>query len=283
MKAFFGWIKHWARTAYEASTSIGFYRRVKERKTGEAFGHMAMLAVVWTLPLTVMFFIGLRQVTSRLAEGLRTDIPPGTVFEMKDGRLTNNLQAPLVFRERDAVVIVNTATTTLGLAEGEDGIVIDSESIVQQDGAKRETVSFHDAPEFKIGREELLEKIARWAPLALFLGALFVLIFMFLAFWVGIILNALLHGFALWLLFKVVKRPRPWREAFVASAYAATASVILRMVVHDSGPFAVLPDIVYWGFIAWIAYDAYKGGSHERKEEAAAVDRSRTEGTSGPV
>src|SRR5690349_1634211 len=101
MNAFFTWIKQWARTAYEAVTRVEFYRRVGGRKTSEAVGHMAMLAVLWTLPLTILFFIGLRQVAGHLAEGLRNDIPPGTVFELKDGRLTNNLTTPLVFREKD--------------------------------------------------------------------------------------------------------------------------------------------------------------------------------------
>ena len=281
MKAFFAWLKHWARTAYAASTRVEFYRRVGERKTGEAVGHLAMLAVLWTLPVVVLFFIGLRHAADRVVEGLRTDIPPGTVFEMKGGKLTNNLQAPLVFREKDGTVIVNTATTTLTLADGEDGVVVEREGIFQQDGAKTETLSFHDAPDFKFGREELMEKIGRWAPFALFLISLFVLIFMFLAFWAGILLGALLHGFALWLIFKVIKRPRPWRETFVAAAYAATASVILRLLVQGIEPLSALPDIVYWGFIAWIAYDAYKGGSHERKE--AAPDRPHPKGESKPV
>ncbi|HTK60599.1 MAG TPA: DUF1189 family protein [Candidatus Baltobacteraceae bacterium] len=282
MNAFFNWIAQWARTAYEAATRIGFYRRVGSRKTGEAFGHLAMLAVLWTLPITVLFFMGLRLATGRLVEGLRSDIPPGTVFEMKKGHLTNNLQAPLVFHEADAVVIINTATTTLALKEGENGVVIDGEAIVQQDGPKRETTSFHDLPDFRFGREELMEKIVRWAPFALFIVSLLVLIFAFLAFWVGIILNALLHGFALWLLLKLIKRPRPWREAFVAAAYAATASTLLRLAVQGIGPLAALPDIVYWGYVAWIAYDAYKGGPHERKE-AAPADGPRTEGKPGPV
>lgn len=281
MKAFLDWIKRWFRTAYEASTRVEFYRRVGDRKTGEAFGHLAMLAVLWTLPITVMFFIGLRQVTHLLAEGLREDIPPGTVFEMKDGVLTNNLQAPLVFRERGAVVIVNTATTTLALEEGENGVVIDSGTIVQQDGAKREITDYRGAPDFKFGREELMENIRRWAPLALFVVSLLVLVFMFLAFWAGMILNALLHGLVLWLLLKVIKRPRPWRWSFIAAAYAATAAAILRLAVQGIERMSVLPDILYWGFIAWIAYDAYKGGSHERKE--AAPDRPHPEGESKPV
>jgi len=291
MNAFFTWIKQWGRTAYEAVTRIAFYRRVGERKTGEAVGHMAMLAVLWTFPLTILFFIGLRQVAGHLAEGLRDDIPPGTVFELKDGRLTNNLTTPLIFREKDGVIIVNTATTTLALEEGETGVVIGSEAIVQQDGPKTESVSFKDVPDFRIGREELLDKTARWAPVALFLVSLLVLVFAFLVFWGGFLLNALLHGFVLWLLLKVIKRPRAWREAFVAACYAATASVALRFLVQGVGPISALPDIVYWGFIAWIAYDAYKhgaptaphtGGTHERKEDAAA-DRPHTEGESGPV
>lgn len=271
MKAFFAWIRQWAKTAVEASTRIEFYRR-RDRKLGDATGHLAMLAVLWTLPLSILFFVGLRQVSSRIAEGLRSDIPPGTVFEMKDGRLSNNLAEPFVFREKGAVVIINAASSTLGLAEGEDGVVISADGIVMRDMGRDDATSFQDAPAFSVSREELMEKIGRWAPLALFLASLFTLIFMFLSFWVGILLNALLHGFALWLMLKVIKRPRAWREAFIMSAYAATASVVLRLAVQGFQPLAALPDIVYWGFIAWIAYDSYKkGGPHE--PEKAAADR----------
>lgn len=281
---FLHWLKHWFRTCVAASTRIGFYRGLAGRKTGEAIGHLAMLAVVWVLPLTVLFFIGLRDAAAGLSEGLRTRIPPGTVFEMKDGTLSNNLQEPLVFREKDATIIVNTASSTLDLSEGEDGIVVGSGSIVQQDGPKREELSFKDAPDFKVNREDLMEQIARWAPLALFLGSLFVLVFLFLAFWAGFLLNALLHGLVLWLLLKIISRPWPWRTAFIAAAYAATASVALRLVLQGIEPLAALPDIVYWGFIAWIAYDAHKrGGTHERKEEKPAADGPRPEGTSGSV
>lgn len=281
MNSFFGWIRQWAATAYQASTDVAFYRRVGERKTGVALGHLAMLAVLWTLPVSVLFFIGLRQVSVRVSEGLRSDIPAGTVFEMKDGRLSNNLAEPLVFRQKDATVIVNTASSTLALAEGEDGLVIGAVGIFQRDHGREENVDFKDVPAFRVDRERLLEDIARWAPLALFIGSLFAMVFMFLAFWSGIIMNALLHGFALWLLLKLVKRQRRWREAFVAAAYAATASVVLRLAVQGFAPLAALPDLLYWAFIAWIVYDAYKGGAHERKQEAA--DRPRAEGESGPV
>ena len=222
MSAFFGWIKHWARTALEASTRVEFYRRAGERKTGEAVGHLAMLAFLWTLPLSAMFFAGLRQVSIRVAEGMKSSIPPGTVFEMKDHALSNNLQEPLVFPVRDGVIIVNTASSTLTLSEGEDGLVIGATGIAQREDGRDASVDFKDVPDFRVDREGLMVQIGRWAPLTLFLGSLFVLVFMFLAFWSGVLLNALLHGFALWLLLKVIKRPRAWREAFVAelSRYA---------------------------------------------------------------
>ena len=281
MKAFIAWITQWARTAYEAATRVEFYRRLETRRTGEAVGHLAMFAVLWTVPLSVMFFIGLRQVSNRMAEGLRNDIPAGTVFEMKDGHLSNNLEEPLVFRGKDATVIVNAASSTLSLEEGEDGLVFGGDAIYQQDGDKHETMNFRNAPDFKVSREELMEKIARWAPLALFVGSFLTLIFMFLTFWAGFLLNALLHGFTLWLLLKVLKRPRPWRASFAAAAYAASAPIVLNLAFSGVPQAQALPDIAYWAYIAWIAYDAYKGGTHERKE--TAVDRPHTEGESKPV
>ena len=287
MKAFFAWMKQWARTGYEAVTRVAFYRRLEARKTGEAAGHLAMFAVLWTLPLSVMFFIGLRQVSNRLAEGLRSGIPAGSVFEMKDGTLTSNLREPLRFSEGTAIVVLDAATATSALppyAEGAiDTIVIGSDGITERTGDHdARFTSFKNAPNFKVSREELMEKIARWAPLTLFIGSLLTLVVMFLAFWGGFLLNALLHGFTLWLLLKVIKRPRPWRESFVAAAYAATAPIVLNLALSGFERFRAVPDIAYWAFIAWIAYDAYKGGTHERKE-TAAIDRPHAEGESKPV
>lgn len=292
MKSFWAWIKQWAATCVAASSRIEFYRRVGERKTGEAVGHLAMLAVVWVLPVTVLFFVGLRQAAGAISEGLRTRIPPGTTFEMKDGVLTNNLQEPLVFTEKGAAFIVNTATTTLELQGEQDGLVVGATGIFQRQAGQAETLDFKDVPDFRVDREGLMEDIARWAPLGLFVGSLVVLIMLFLAFWSGGLLNALVHGFVLWLLLKIVKRAKPWRHAFVAASYAATAPFLLRVLTQGLDPqFRGLADILYWAFIAWIAYDAYKtpaptapkeGGAHERKEDAAA-DRPHPKGESGPV
>jgi hypothetical protein len=94
------------------------------------------------------------------------------------------------------------------------------------------------------------------------------LVFMILIFWSGIIVNAALHGFVLWLILKALKRPRSWRESFVIAAYAATASVLADIVLLGVQRLSSLPGLFYWAFILWIAYDAYKGGSHERKEGA---------------
>jgi len=279
MKPFFAWIKRWYRTAVEASTRVEFYRSAGGRKTGEAIGHLAMLAVLWTLPLSVMFFLGLRQASMRLSAGLRDDIPPGTVFEMKNGHLENNLVEPLVFRGEDGVFIVNTASSTLALEAGETGVVINPDGIEQQDDVRGETMDFKKVPDFRVDREGLMGRIARWAPLALFVASLLALASLFLTFWAGLILSALMHGFTLWLLLKLIKRQRPWREAFIVASYAATASVVLSVATMGLKGLSGATDIVYWAYIAWIAYDAYKGGAHERKEEAAG-DRPRFEGKS---
>ncbi len=256
MKAFFAWIRQWARTAFEAASDIAFYRRLEGRKTGEAVGYLAMFAVVWTVPLAVMFFVGLRDAVTRFAEGVRTEIPPGTVFEMKDGKLSNDLQEPLVIRGSDAVIVVNTATSTLGLQEGESGLVVGADGIEPSPDVGADRVDFARAPDFRVDREGLMGWIARWGPFLLFLASLATLVLMFLAFWAGFLLNALVHGFALWLVLKLIRRPRRWRASFVAAAYAGTAPIVLGMLFNGVEALAFVPGIVYWGFVAWIAYDA---------------------------
>lgn len=241
-----------------------------------------MLTLLWTLPICVMLFVNLRQITERLASGLNSDIPPGTVFEMKDGTLTNNLNEPLVFREENAVVIINAASSTLGLAEGENGIVINSTFFEEREGARSQSVNYKDAPNFRISREEAISAVTRWAPLVIFLGSLFVLVLMVLVFWGGLVATAIVYGFMLWLMFKIIKRPHRWRQTFVIAAYAATASTLTRMVLQAFGFFSALPDLIYLGFILWIAYDTYKGGSHEPKE-GIVPDGPDVAGGSKPV
>lgn len=283
MNAFFSWIRSWARDAASSVTDVRFLRRTGHRKAGQAVGHLAMLAVLWTIPVTVLFFLGLRSVVGHVGGILRSDLPPGTVFEMKDGRLTNNLTEPLIFREEDSTVIINSASSTLTLAEGEDGLVVDALGITTQEGGQRDDVSFRGAPDFRVDREGLIERMSRWAPLGLFLGSLFVLVFVFLLGWAGLLVGGLVYGVILWLAFKALRRPQTWRSSFIVAAYATTAAALARFLTQGFEPLSFVPGLVTWLYLAWVAYDAWKeapspGGDHGRTEEGGGERRPDQDG-----
>ncbi|MFA5854157.1 MAG: DUF1189 family protein [Patescibacteria group bacterium] len=279
---FFAWLRHWINTAVAAATRTDFYRRLDERKPGEAVAHLALLSVfLWTLPFVIVFFVDASRATKSLMEGLRVHVPAGTIFEMKKGAFSNTLSEPLVFGDKEFKVIVNNASSTLALQEGESGLIVSASGVLQRDPLREQKMSFASAPDFRWTRENMLESIARWTPLALFLGAILMSIAVFGAIWIGFLLSVALHGFVLWLALKIGKRTWPWKRALVASAYAATGPIALNALLSAAGlNLSVISNIWYWLILIWIAYDAItrsapapgKGGGDAQAEKA--VDRS---------
>ncbi len=276
---FFAWLNYWIRTAVAASSRKEFYRRLENRRALEALGHIALLtAFLWVLPFLVVFFVGMRQAAGSFMDGLHARVPAGTVFETQHGTFSDTLAAPLVFGGSDYKVIVNTATSTLTLNDGDTGLAIGQTGIVQQDGTERKEIAFAKLPAFRWTREDMLDNAARWAPLALFLFALLACVAVFSLYFAGFIASVLAHALVLWLAFKAAKRPWPWRRAFVAAAYAATLPIFLNALLSALDlNLGFIPNLLYWVILAWILYDAIKrspapgkGGSDERKEN---VDR----------
>lgn len=253
-----GWFKQWFRDAFAASSRKEFYRRIEERTPGQAIGHVAMLTtLLWVLPFLVMFFIGMNQGIKTLREELRTNVPAGTTFEIQNGKFTNNLSAPIIRRSDDGTMrlVVNTATTTIDLEPGIDGVVINADSITIQEENRRNTTPVSSMPAFKLSREEIETYVNRWAPAVLFFGSIIACLLVFGIFLAGFLISAFVHAFALWLAFKLFKRVWPWKRAFVASAYAATLPIALGALIADGSQFDPLPALLYWAIIAWIVYD----------------------------
>lgn len=284
MRAFFAWMRQWSRDAVAAAFRPSSLRAFADRRPSAALAHLAMLTLVfWVVPFSVNFFDGARQGIAALDQGLKTRVPAGAIFELKDGKLTDNLQDPLIVRNPEFTLIVNTASSTLDLAATETGVVVMPDGVYQQDGVRRESVSFADAPSFRVSREDMQTDIARWAPLVLFLGSLLVLLVVFSILLLGFFGSAVGHAFALWLALKIWKRPWPWRRVFAASAYAATGPIALQaFLTLGVSEFGFVSTLLYWGLIVWLLYEEIrssapgKGGRDERKEES--VDRPRPEG-----
>ncbi len=277
---FFAWLQHWVRTAIAASSRKEFYRRLEERKVGEGIAHLALLSLfLLVLPFIVYFFVDASRASNIFTENLRARIPAGTVFEMKDGKFTDTLTEPIVFGDKNFTVRINSATSSLTLAEGENGLLVTSTGITQQDGPKTQTISFKDAPNFRVTREEILDGMARWMPLVLFVGAIFVSLMMFGITLFGFLLSAAAHGLLLFFALKVAKRPWPWKRAFVASAYASTLPIVLNVLLSAAGAsLGFVPSLLYWLILIWVAYDVItrsaapgKGGNDVG--EKPAVDR----------
>ena len=293
---FFAWLRHWVRTAVAASSRPDFYRRLEDRKPGEAVAHLALLSVfLWTLPFLVVFFVEVPRALRQVSENVLARVPAGTVFEMKDGTLSSNLKEPLEFSEDGSVILIDTATATAALPPYAGGssntIVIGYDGIMQRTSDQDARFSsFKKVPNFSMSREKVLEEFARWTPLALFLGALLMTFMVFGATWIGFLLSTALHALVLWLALKVVKRAWTWKRAFIAAAYAATAPIVLNAILsavrQDLG---TIPNVMYWLILLWIAYDATtrggnvpgKGGS-DGKKEAIVVDRPGEDGRQAP-
>ncbi len=280
---FFAWLRRWIRTAVAASSRKDFYRQLDDRVLGESVAHLALLSVfLWVLPFLIVFFIDTRHGLQAFTEGLRTRIPAGAVFEMKKGAFSNTLPAPLVFGDKEFKLIVNSATGPLALQEGESGFVVNATGIVQRDPLRTQALSFARVPDFRVTREELRDRIARWAPPALFLGALLTALVVFSLTLAGFLISAALHALLLWFAMRIAKRPWPWKRALIATMYAATLPIVVNALVSAAGlNLGMLPNLLYWLILIWIAYDAItrgqvasgKGERDERQKEDAVVDR----------
>lgn len=257
---FFAWLQHWVRTAAAASSRKEFYRRIEERKLGEAVAHLALLTVfLWVVPFLVVFFVDASHAGRALTEGLRARIPAGTVFEMKNGAFTNTLPGPLNFGDKDFAVIVNDASNTAMLKEGENGLVVNATGVLQRNGLRDQTVSFKKVPDFRWTRENMLSAIGRWAPPVLFLGALLLGCLMFAMTWIGFLISAFLHALLFLLVLAIAKRPWPLKRAFIAAAFAATGPILLNALLSVARlQLGFVPNALYWLILAWIAYDAIK-------------------------
>lgn len=261
MRPFFAWIRRTASVAVDAASKPGFYRDVWDRRVTDAVGNVALLTLAfWVIPFAIVFFLGMRHGIAAVSEGLRTQVPAGASFELKDGRLSNDLEEPIVIRRDGFTVIVQSASGTAALADGEDGLVVSSTGVYQQEGGRSETMSFADAPDFSVDREELIARVARWAPFVLFVGSFLALCAVFGIFTIGFLFSAAFHAAVLWLALKMFRRPRPWKRAFVASAYALTGPLVLRAIVSlaDRPALDELSNLLYWAVLAWIVYDLVK-------------------------
>jgi hypothetical protein len=261
------------RTVARCVVDVRFYRAIGHKRTGEAVGYLAVLLTIdWMVPFAVSFFIGARTLLDGLNRDLRRHLPPDAVFEFKDGKMSSNLTAPIVVREGGAAFIVNTATTTLGLEDGEVGIVVNGDGIVQRKGpGVTETVDFKSAPQTRVTKSDLDRALGRLAPLVVFIVALISLLVGAIGLSAGYAVLIAVHGLLLWLAMKALKRPLDRRTALVVAAYASSAPIMAKAIFFWSGVEAgAIPLVLYWILLGAIAYEL-------RKPEPPPAARSEAE------
>ena len=291
MKKFLSWWKTYALTVVASATNVAFYRRVRERKISEAAGYLAVLAaILWVAPFSVSFFLTVRSGLTRFMEGFRATVPPGTVFEMKQGTLASTLEAPIVVRSGKTALIINTATSTLDLSPDETGFAVFSTSISQKaEESRTETMTFAKAPDFKLSKEEMVDDIVGYAKWAVFLISLAAIAGLAVSIAIGTAVSAALHALLLWLLLRLLKRHWHYRDAYIVALYASTVpiavSALFALAGRDGG---VIPSALYWVLLAFVAYDAWSergeslpkpGAEHDQRQDPSG-DRPGTPGRS---
>ena len=262
------------RTIWKSLTDIRFYRGIRHKKPGEAVGYLAVLvSMFWLAPFLVMFFIGAHEGLKLVLGGVDLNVPAGTVFEIKKGVMTNNLESPIVVRKGGLVMIVNTSTSTMALDAKDLGFVVDQNFITARSDAKTETLPLAKFQDFRVSKEDALGHVRSGAPLAITLIALFLLSLFAVATAFFLAISTVFYAFVLWLLMRIFKRPVTYREAWVLSAYAATVLVIAKTIMALIGqPEGGLPSALYWVMLGFVAFDLWKGGASDERPKETGTD-----------
>jgi hypothetical protein len=267
------------RTVARSVVDVRFYRALSHKRPGEAAGYLAvLLTLCWMVPFAISFFIGARTLLDGLNRDLRRHLPPDAVFEFKDGKMSTNLAAPIVVRDDGAAFIVNTATTTLGLDDGEIGLVVNSDGIFQRKGPDDvENVDFKSAPDTRLTKADLDRAFGRLAPVVVFVTALLSLLMAAVLFSASIALLVAANGLLLWLAMKALKRPFDRSTVLVIAAYAASAPIMAKAIFFWSGVDAgIIPLVLYWILLGAIAYELRKPGpppAPEKTEDKTETPR----------
>jgi hypothetical protein len=276
MKTFVHRVSAFLRTSYRSLFDMTFYRGIRHQPLGGAVSYLAVLiAALWLAPLMVGFFVGARQGLDQLRLAVRKHVPPGAVFEFKDGRLSSNLADPIVVQEPNsrAVLIVNSASSSLKLADDEFGVAIGAEGLTQKRSpGHSESVSFKSVDDRRFSRGDVEDGIRRYAPWLLLIVALITLVAMslILAGWHGAAVFG--FGLAFFLLTRLLKKPMRYPEAVVIAAYAATGPIILKSMMSWTGADSgLIPAAFHWILLGFILYDWKRGetGNVERHQTSS--------------
>jgi hypothetical protein len=265
-------------------TDLRFFREALLRRASDAVGYLAVLLILtWVIPFSLEFFIAARNLNDAVVSGIRRNIPADTTFTMKDGVFTNDLADPIVIEANGLRFIINSATSSLALADDEIGIAVNRDAIVQREGADRiRIIGYSDFPDFEIDRAEVDGRIAAYGPWVILLVSTVALFVFSLSLAVGFGLYVLLHGFILSVVLRLAKRPIRYSRAFTVAAYAATLPIVIKAVADWSRTdIGSIPTFLYWLILAFIVYDFRKEGTHGHEAAKPKEADRAPEGGSG--
>lgn len=251
-------VRRFFRTVLQALTDIRFFRTAQHHRVSQVLGYLSVLLIVsWLIPFSINFFIGVRSTNDALISGLRHNVPLDAQFILKDGAFTTNLEKPIVLEKNGITFIMNSASSSLALAEDDIGISINRDAIVQREGLDEvRIVNYSEFPEFELDRSGVEKWIVTFGPWIIFLVSVVTIVAFSLITVLGFGAFILLHTFIFSIVMRLFKQPLPYTRAFAIAGYAATIPILLKAAADWSGTnIGAAPTLLYWLLLAFVIYD----------------------------
>ncbi len=237
-----------------------FYREVRTRPWSDAFKYAAVFFVLITFAIVLSAAPGSFMFLSDAKSEIRDNMPDGTAFEIKNNIFSTTLEPATEFGGDEFILIIDDTISGKDFPKAfEDriGIFIGRDAVfTQEPDNTREIMTFEDAPEFELTKQQMLQWLSRYgAPvivLMLWLVWLFSYFFSLLSALVSILFMSvisLLAGRA----WKVNLNYKQW---LAVGFHAITLPTILDFLFTSFGldvPF--LMPVVFFMFIFAVLSD----------------------------
>lgn len=179
------------------------------------------------------------------------------------------------------VLDVTASTTPADLEKKDTFVLVTADGIIFKGDTGRITITqFKDMKDLDLVIDEkwLLEKTAWIKDFARFLP--FIAFFFLLAtLYIGALFASLLYGFAAWLIFRLLKKPQPFKTAYSIGLYSRTFATVIGLVAFlipfIGSNFVIVPLEVL--FILLMIKDVRK--THTAEEITAAHSESESKDT----
>lgn len=260
-----------------------FYREVRTRPWTGGLRYflvlMAVLAVVMTLALGPVVYVGLRGI-GHYVEG---KIPDGSSVTVSRGQLSAALPMPFVlFEEASTVpfpnrqkIVLDTAVTGLGMPRetiGENGVLIGRDAVFLRSPAEERTYPLKNFPDLSLNKRQVTDWVGRHVlpvslSLTVGLGLLYLLVVVF-----GNLAFVLFGSLLIRIFARILKVTGPdFRQWLACGLYAVTWPLFLSAVFNALGLRAVpVFPVVFFMIMASVLADERNGGAKPALPENSA-------------